>query len=96
MDKLIGRLALDRIDFASGFVFLSSRASYELVRKAARVGIPMLATISAPTSLAIRIAQQAGLRLASFCRDDSFVDYAVGVDPVTTHVTAPMPSHTSR
>jgi FdhD protein len=93
MDKLIGRLALDRIDFASGFVFLSSRASYELVRKAARVGIPMLATISAPTSLAIRIAQQAGLRLASFCRDDSFVDYAVGVDPVTTEVVAQIQTH---
>lgn len=80
LDKLIGRLALDRVDFGNGFVFMSSRASYELVRKAARVGIPMLATISAPTSLAIRIAQQAGIRLASFCRDDSFVDYAVTAD----------------
>ncbi|MGI4857233.1 MAG: formate dehydrogenase accessory sulfurtransferase FdhD [Janthinobacterium lividum] len=76
LDKLIGQLALDRADFGSGFVFMSSRASYELVRKAARVGIPMLATISAPTSLAIRIAEKAGIRLASFCRDDGFVEYA--------------------
>jgi len=75
MDKLIGRLALDRVDFGSGFVFLSSRGSYELVRKAARMRIPMLATISAPTTLAVRIARQAGVRLASFCRDDGFVDY---------------------
>ncbi|WP_347556012.1 formate dehydrogenase accessory sulfurtransferase FdhD [Robbsia sp. KACC 23696] len=75
MDKLIGRLALDRVDFGSGFVFLSSRGSYELVRKAARMHIPMLATISAPTTLAVRIARQAGVRLASFCRDDGFVDY---------------------
>ncbi|MGI4860554.1 MAG: formate dehydrogenase accessory sulfurtransferase FdhD [Janthinobacterium lividum] len=76
LDKLIGQLALDRADFGAGFVFMSSRASYELVRKAARVGIPMLATISAPTSLAIRIAEKAGIRLASFCRDDGFVEYA--------------------
>lgn len=75
LDKLIGRLALDSVDFGNGFVFMSSRASYELVRKAARVGIPLLATISAPTSLAIRIAEKAGIRLASFCRDDGFVDY---------------------
>lgn len=86
LDKLIGQLALDRADFGSGFVFMSSRASYELVRKAARVGIPMLATISAPTSLAIRIAEKAGIRLASFCRDDGFVEYAgagVAANPAT-------------
>jgi FdhD protein len=56
LDKLIGHLVLDRADTKHGFVFLSSRASYELVRKAARVDVPMLATISAPSSLAISIA----------------------------------------
>ena len=66
---------MQRVDTTQGFVFLSSRASYELVRKAARVGIPMLATISAPTSLAISIAQQAGLRLVSFVRENGFVEY---------------------
>ena len=76
LDKLIGRLVLDRIDATDGFVFLSSRASYELVRKAARVGIPMVATISAPSSLAIAIARQAGIRLVSFCRETSFVEYS--------------------
>lgn len=75
LDKLIGRLVLDRLDTTNGFVFLSSRASYELVRKAARVGIPMVATISAPSSLAIAIARQAGIRLVSFCREASFVEY---------------------
>ncbi|MRV70352.1 formate dehydrogenase accessory sulfurtransferase FdhD [Duganella sp. FT92W] len=75
MDKLVGSLALDGVDLRNGFVFLSSRASYELVRKAARVGIPMLATISAPTSLAIDIAGKAGLTLASFCRQDGFTVY---------------------
>ncbi|WP_459572106.1 formate dehydrogenase accessory sulfurtransferase FdhD [Cupriavidus sp. 8B] len=75
LDKLIGHLAMQRVAMDDGFVFLSSRASYELVRKAARMNIQMLATISAPTSLAIRIAEQAGLRLLSFCRKDGYVDY---------------------
>ncbi len=75
LDKLIGRLVLERVDTTNGFVFLSSRASYELVRKAARVGIPMVATISAPSSLAIAIARQAGIRLVSFCRETSYVEY---------------------
>jgi FdhD protein len=75
LDKLIGQLVLARVDTQQGFVFLSSRASYELVRKAARVGIPMLATISAPSSLAIAIARRAGLRLVSFCRESGYVDY---------------------
>jgi FdhD protein len=75
LDKLIGQLVLDRVDTKDGFVFLSSRASYELVRKAARVDVPMLATISAPSSLAIAIARQAGVRLVSFCREAGYVDY---------------------
>ena len=75
LDKLIGQLARLKTDTRTGFVFLSSRASYELVRKAARVGIPMVATISAPTSLAINIAQQAGIRLLGFCRENGFVEY---------------------
>ena len=70
LDKLIGGLARRREDMQDGFVFLSSRASYELVRKAARMNIPLLATISAPTSLAIEIAQRAGMRLSArrLCR----------------------------
>ncbi|GAB7539333.1 formate dehydrogenase accessory sulfurtransferase FdhD [Burkholderia sp. 3C] len=75
LDKLIGHLVLARADLTDGFVFLSSRASYELVRKAARVGIPLVATISAPSSLAIAIAREAGLRLVSFCRESGYVDY---------------------
>jgi FdhD protein len=83
LDKLLGRLARQGIDTRSGFVFLSSRASYELVRKAARLHIPMIATISAPTSLAIDIARQAGIRLLGFCRGDGFVEY-VSDPPVAT------------
>ncbi|WP_010094926.1 formate dehydrogenase accessory sulfurtransferase FdhD [Burkholderia ubonensis] len=75
LDKLIGQLAQRRADTRDGFVFLSSRASYELVRKAARLDIPMVATISAPTSLAIDVAREAGIRLLGFCRGDGFVEY---------------------
>jgi FdhD protein len=80
LDKLIGQRALQRLSLSDGFVFLSSRASYELVRKAARVDIPMLATVSAPSSLAIQIARQAGMSLASFCRNGGFVDYSAPAD----------------
>jgi FdhD protein len=73
LDKLIGHLALDGVDMQNGFVFMSSRASYELVRKAARMNIPMLATISAPSTLAIDIAAEAGIKLVSFCRQDGCV-----------------------
>ena len=62
-----------------GFVVVSSRASYELVRKCARVGIPALAAISAPTSLAVDVAQRAGMRLFGFCRADQAVDYTAGL-----------------
>lgn len=79
LDKLIGHLALNGIDMRRGFVFLSSRGSYELARKAARMQIPLLATISAPSSLAIAIATQAGMKLAGFCRQDAYVDYTPGV-----------------
>ena len=75
LDKLIGHLALEGVDMRSGFVFMSSRASYELVRKAARMNIPMLATISAPSTLAIDIATEAGIKLVSFCRQDGCVEY---------------------
>ncbi|KVS37925.1 formate dehydrogenase accessory sulfurtransferase FdhD [Burkholderia ubonensis] len=81
LDKLIGQLAQRRADTRDGFVFLSSRASYELVRKAARLDIPMVATISAPTSLAIDVAREAGIRLLGFCRGDGFVEYTAPTAP---------------
>lgn len=85
LDKLIGHLALGGADrwhaggkpegMGEGFVFMSSRASYELVRKAARMGIPMLAAISAPSTLAISLAHQAGMKLMGFCRQGGCVEY---------------------
>ena len=75
LDKLIGQRALAGETFDDGFVFMSSRASYELVQKSARAGIALLATVSAPTALAIKVARQSGVALASFCRQGGFVEY---------------------
>lgn len=76
LDKLIGTLARQRIDFAAGFVIVTSRASYEMVQKAATVGITLLAAISAPTGLAIRLAEETGLTLIGFARSRNHVIYA--------------------
>jgi FdhD protein len=75
LDKLLGWMARENIDTATGLVFMTSRASYELVRKAARRNVPVLATISAPTALAVRIAGEAGIRLLSFCRTNGYSEY---------------------
>lgn len=75
LDKLLGYMAKHEIDVTQGFVLMSSRASYELIRKCVQFNISMLATISAPSSLAIDLAQQAGLTLASFCREQRFSVY---------------------
>jgi formate dehydrogenase accessory protein FdhD len=68
LDKLIGALAHARIDARSGFLVITSRASYEIVHKAATAGIGIVVAISAPTDLAIRIADDAGITLAAFAR----------------------------
>ena len=75
MDKLIGALAKNPPETA-GFVLTTSRASYEMVQKVASVGINMLAAISAPTGLAVRIAEEFGVTLVGFVRQDQHVIYA--------------------
>ena len=76
LDKLIGFLLRTGKDLSAGFVIVTSRASYEMVQKTAWVGITLLAAISAPTGLAIRLANDAGLTLIGFARDDQHVIYA--------------------
>lgn len=68
LDKLAGALARAGIDPSGGFAVMSSRCSFELVQKAATIGIPMLATISAPTALALKLARAAGMTLAARAR----------------------------
>ncbi len=70
LDKLAGALAEAGHDRSAGFAVLSSRCSFELVQKAAAVGIPLLATISAPTGLALTLARKAGMTLAARARGD--------------------------
>lgn len=76
LDKLIGVLAREGIDSRRGFAVITSRASYEMVLKAATVGIPMLAAISAPTTLAVQVAEDAGLTLIGYARSGGHVVYA--------------------
>ncbi|MGJ7489301.1 formate dehydrogenase accessory sulfurtransferase FdhD [Variovorax sp. ZT4R33] len=81
LDKLIGTLArMGRLG-EPGFVVLSSRGSHELVRKCTRVGIAVLATISAPTAMGVHVAELAGLRLWGLCRAPRAVLYAGGGVP---------------
>ncbi|MFI3199883.1 MAG: formate dehydrogenase accessory sulfurtransferase FdhD [Methylococcaceae bacterium] len=75
LDKLIGLLLRTDKDLSAGFVIVTSRASYEMVQKTAWVGITLLAAISAPTGLAIRLADETGLTLIGFARDDQHVIY---------------------
>ena len=76
LDKLIGTLAKSRIDPAEGFVLTSSRASYEMVQKCAAAGIGCLVAISAPTGLAVRLAEASGITLAGFARGSRLVVYS--------------------
>ncbi|MCC7195827.1 MAG: formate dehydrogenase accessory sulfurtransferase FdhD [Gemmatimonadaceae bacterium] len=74
LDKVIGALARgaaasgSAVDPASGFFVVTSRASYELVQKAAVAGAPMLAAVSRPTGLAIRLADESGFTLVGQLR----------------------------
>lgn len=75
LDKLIGALVSSRFTPLEGFVLVSSRASYEMVQKCASAGIGCLVAVSAPTSLAIEQARQAGLKLVGFARTGRHVIY---------------------
>ncbi len=81
LDKLLGQRAWERLlppasPAGEGFVIVSSRASVELVRKCARLGVGALAAISAPTSLAVETARSTGLQLYGFCRGEQVVHYS--------------------
>lgn len=71
LDKLIGAMSRAGIDPLDGFALVTSRASYEMVTKAASAGIALLAAISAPTALAIELARSAGITLIGFTRPGS-------------------------
>jgi FdhD protein len=76
LDKLMGHLALEAQDFSQGVVLITSRASFEMVQKCAAMGVGLMAAISAPTSLAVSLAQETGVTLIGYMRQEKFVIYA--------------------
>jgi formate dehydrogenase accessory protein FdhD len=74
LDKLAGALATSA--HTDGFLVITSRASYEIVHKSAAIGIAVIAAISAPTDLAIRLADEAGITLIAFARGEAMTVYA--------------------
>ncbi len=72
LDKLAGALAQARIGASEGMVLLTSRVSVEMVQKTAAMGAPVIVAVSAPTALAVRMADAAGITLAAIARADGF------------------------
>ena len=92
LDKLIGALASNDVDASTGFIAITSRASFEMVQKTAMAGVPLLAAVSAPTSFAVATAQRARLTLVGFARQNDLAVYchpervtATGHPPTTGH-----------
>ncbi|GGA14958.1 formate dehydrogenase accessory sulfurtransferase FdhD [Dyella caseinilytica] len=75
LDKLIGAMVKANVDPEQGFLVVTSRASYEMVTKAASAGITFMAAISAPTALAIHLAESTHLTLVGFARPGHYVVY---------------------
>lgn len=92
LDKLIGHLAAGGHSARSGFVLVSSRASYEMVSKAAGAGIELLVAVSAPTTLAVEFALHCGMTLVGFARAGR---HNVYTHPERLHAAAANPDKAS-
>jgi FdhD protein len=76
VDKVVGRAFLDGLlPLSDGVLAVSGRAGYEVVQKAVAAGIPILAAVGAPSSLAVATAERFGMTLVGFLRDDRFNVY---------------------
>jgi len=72
LDKLSGALARASTAASEGIILLTSRISVEMVQKSAAIGAPVMVSVSAPTALAVRMADAAGITLAAIARADGF------------------------
>ena len=75
MDKVIGYAAMQDISLQDKIVITTGRTSYEMITKAARVGIPAILSLSLPTSLAVEYAKKSGITLVGGIRRGKFVVY---------------------
>ncbi|MCX8205309.1 MAG: formate dehydrogenase accessory sulfurtransferase FdhD, partial [Candidatus Nezhaarchaeota archaeon] len=75
IDKAIGEGAIKRVDFSRSMLAFSGRLSYEVVAKVASVGVPVLASVAAPTDRGLRLAEALGLTLIGFARGGRFNVY---------------------
>jgi FdhD protein len=75
LDKLAGALARRRLSAAEGFVVFTSRVSVEMIQKSAAIGVPLVVAVSAPTALAVRMADAARITLVAIARHDGFEIY---------------------
>ena len=77
VDKVIGRMLMrEALPLSDRVLFVSGRTSFEIVQKAFLAGIPVLVSVSAPSTLAIDLAMETGMTLVGFVRGDSFNVYA--------------------
>ena len=76
VDKLVGRMLIDDRMMPDAVLAVSGRVSFEIVQKAWLAGFPILVAVSAPTSLAVELAEEAGITLVGFVRDGGFNVYA--------------------
>jgi len=92
VDKLIGWAVMNNIsDLGSYMMLVSGRAGFEIVQKALAAGIPLLASVSAPSGLAVQLARQMQMTLVGFLRGNRFVIYAgqERLSPAVEHVSVP-------
>jgi FdhD protein len=76
VDKVVGRALLDGADLSASILVVSGRAGYEIVQKSISAGIPVLAAVGAPSSLAVALAREFNQTLVGFLRGDRFNVYA--------------------